>query len=762
MKYPKISKQPRREINIPKLSGGLNLRDSLTGARDNQMTDCVNMWYKDGFLRTRPPFVTSNDMLNIYERTNFNEKAETRFHNEIKIVYKGTDCICATNKRLVTKEDATRHWEIEFEFQGVEKIFIMPTITDILSDNVISYFCTEMCGTLYCYISDFSIWKLEYSKTVNEGGSLPVWEEISIDERYVPTAYIHCQRTGWDDFKGTFFEGYNLIGKNYKMIYSAYNVADSDTKHPMRYALGQELADSGYVSVDITSYDSANDKTITVTHKIEYTADEGRLVKNGDIIIEKFADGKAPEDGLYLFMRYNYVGFLFTTEGPYFVGLLDTEEKVKKYGCNEDNVVITAQYNISEESLKKLFYMTRSTWFGGSSSGLNDGSRLFVCGNTDNDNKSLVLWSGLNEPLYFNENCYAYVGSKSSAVTAFGRQGENLIIFKENKIYCTYYNQSQSIDADDLINQVILDYEANSIYFPMIQINGFIGCDCPNTIQMCRNRLVWANSDGKVYTLCTVSQYNEHTVYDISEMVAPKLKEYKNRLKIATSADFDGHYILFMGDCALVADYCCYGYQYVYSYSKSDDANVLIPWYYWDFSFLSSCGESSNYTNARICMLDGILLMRANFNSFESSKSAFVGFSMNDKEYSGTDCVFYNDSNGSLLQLKNNVIFCRAATKLFELGRGVYNLTVDNVSVKVGSNDGADIIVKFITEQGEETTIIKENREFKSLTAVNFIKPKWIRPCIRSILKFGLELECNGQLCIDGLSVGYRLLGGAK
>ena len=124
--------------------------------------------------------------------------------------------------------------------------------------------------------------------------------------------------------------------------------------------------------------------------------------------------------------------------------------------------------------------------------------------------------------------------------------------------------------------------------------------------------------------------------------------------------------------------------------------------------------------------------------------------------------MFYNDSNGSLLQLKNNVIFCRAATKLFELGRGVYNLTVDNVSVKVGSNDGADIIVKFITEQGEETTIIKENREFKSLTAVNFIKPKWIRPCIRSILKFGLELECNGQLCIDGLSVGYRLLGGAK
>ena len=47
MKYPMINRQPRREVNVPQLSGGLNLRDSLSGIRDNQMTDCVNMWYKE-------------------------------------------------------------------------------------------------------------------------------------------------------------------------------------------------------------------------------------------------------------------------------------------------------------------------------------------------------------------------------------------------------------------------------------------------------------------------------------------------------------------------------------------------------------------------------------------------------------------------------------------------------------------------------------------------------------------------------------------
>ena len=62
MKYPKINRQASREVNVPSLAGGLNLRDSLTGIRDNQMTECVNMWFKDGKLRTRPSFDTTEDM----------------------------------------------------------------------------------------------------------------------------------------------------------------------------------------------------------------------------------------------------------------------------------------------------------------------------------------------------------------------------------------------------------------------------------------------------------------------------------------------------------------------------------------------------------------------------------------------------------------------------------------------------------------------------------------------------------------------------
>ena len=54
MKFPSINKQPIRSINIPELSGGLNLRDGISAVNDNQLTDCKNIWFKDSILKTRP------------------------------------------------------------------------------------------------------------------------------------------------------------------------------------------------------------------------------------------------------------------------------------------------------------------------------------------------------------------------------------------------------------------------------------------------------------------------------------------------------------------------------------------------------------------------------------------------------------------------------------------------------------------------------------------------------------------------------------
>ena len=551
MKYPIINKQPRREVNVPKLSGGLNLRDSLINVRDNQMTDCVNVWYKNGILRTRPPFVANDEMILInnaeYDKCYL---ANVETHNDIK---KDEATLVSAWKFDGYEWDYRYVSSIVFWWQYPDRIETAGKIDinfehfmwedeDSLSDAVklCSCFVVEKDGVAYCYAWDgknYYISKLDYLTGSTE------WEEAGESERYVPTVYAHCQRTGWDDFSGTQFEGYNLIGNSYKMKYSAYNESDSDKTHPMRYALGLPLAKSGVIKATITTYDAQTEETMTIEHAITYNEENYNSFSSGEIMIEKFGEGNTSLDGLRLFVKYNYIGFCFTTQGDgipgkeFFVAMLDSDEKIKKYGCNEDNIEITAQYDIDEENLKKIFCMTRSTWFGGSASGINGGSRLFLCGNKNEKEKSLVVWSSLNNPLYFPENNYAYVGDRSQSVKAFGKQSENLIIFKEKSTYYSYYVSNDSVTADDLINQSVVDYDANIVCFPMMQLNATIGCDCPNTVQLCRNRLVWANSDGNVYTLYSNNQYNERTIYKVSDLITSALSK-ETDLKNAVSCDF--------------------------------------------------------------------------------------------------------------------------------------------------------------------------------------------------------------------------------
>ncbi len=764
MKYPMINKQPRREVNVPELSGGLNLRDSLTGVRDNQMTECVNMWFKDGKLRTRPPFVTNENMCITSSRVHSDfYVSDIKSHINVK---NGDALLVSSIECDGSFEDGNWlayigfYWQYpdktvsaeRLEFNGIQEINCKSNkeIDDAIKKS--SRLIFEKDGYIYLFLNangDFSVYKSQIADKLD-------WNYISRNEYYIPTVYAHCQRSGWDDFKGTQFEGYNLIGNSYKMIYSAYNEADSDKSHPMRYGLGQKLAKSGVIKAEITIYDSEKEEAKTVEHCIEYTETDYDSFSNGTIKIEKFGEGNTSEDGLRLFVKYNYVGFTIVTaqdgiEGyEFFVAMLDTDEKVKKYGCNEDNVVITAQYDISEENQKKVFDMKKSVWFGGTANGINDGSRLFLCGNTNENEKSLVIWSGLDNPLYFNENNYAYVGDKSQAVNAFGQQGEHLIIFKDDSTYYSYYVVNNNITAEHLINQSVVDYEANSVYFPMIQLNGSIGCDCPNTIQLCRNRLVWTNSDGNVYTLYSNNQYSERTIYKVSDMISLALCK-ENDLKNAVSCDFEGHYLLGIGNKIYVMDYNSYGYQYAASFSKNEDSNLQTPWYVWELD----CGD-----NSKIYEIDNKFMVVTNFKSGDDATIAFSMLSI-DKREKG-DVLAYYDENNAEIDFEIKKIFSMLQTKLFDFSSSGYLKNVDRVTVGFGNNGGEAINVSFIANTGNKSEAVTLDSAAMNERDAAFVTVKNFYPTLRAVRTFGVKIECESPLVVDGLSIRYRLLGGIK
>ncbi|MBR3968363.1 MAG: hypothetical protein IKJ93_02120 [Clostridia bacterium] len=767
MKHIRINSKPHREVNIPSLAGGLNLRDGITNVNDNQLTDCVNMWFKNGKLRTRPSFDTDKTMTATISKLNDEYIMGIKVHSNIK---KDEFTLVSAYKYSGVKGNGS-NWSMHINFWWQDKTSFtdagtaeisIPEFTWKNKQSLIkkakscSYFLTMNDGVVYLYISngkEFKISKLD----CNEEDSN--WENVESSEMYVPTVYAHCHRTGLSSFTGTQFEGFNLIGNSYKMIYSAYNEADNDKTHPMRYKLGQSLPESGVIKVSITCCieddDEGKSKVITTEHKIEYGKSKYDKFKNGEVVIETFKDGNIPEDGLRLFIKYGYVGFIMasdddTNEDEVLMAVrLDTDKKKQTYACSEDNIVITAPHKVKTSDMKKVFCMTRNIWFGNAANGINGGSRLFLCGNTVEKEKSLVVWSSLNNPLYFSENNYAYVGDKTQAVTSFGKQGENLVIFKESSTYYSYYEVNNNIVADSLINQTVVDYEANSVFFPMIQLNGSIGCDCPDTVQLCRNRLVWANSDGNVYALYSNNQYSERTIYKISDMVYPELST--KDLINAVSSDFEGHYLLCVENRIYAMDYNSYGYQYAASFSKTEDSNLQIPWYIWEYDFNNECQFFSMGNSLSV----GEFIPTA-------TGSKIVFSVLNSKKNDGKDKYLIYDSTTKNFNITEKKIKSLCTTKLFDFWSTGSLKNVDRVCLGLGNSGDAPIQVGFITEVGNTSETVTFCNVDTNERDVAFVEVKNFYPTLRAVRIFGVKIECEGSLVVDGILLRYRVLGGVK
>ena len=750
MKFPKMRPQPAKELKIPDLAGGMNIRDGLSEVLDNQLTDCVNMWWQDGILKTRPGIrcvgqITTDGIESEVILKSYNIYR----HNCFKTVSSGKKQLVSTKTVAVSQRendgggiDTIYTTYLNFLWCSKDSITHLPTIIiESVVDGLENHFVVKHNNILYCFTSEYKIYKLMSGEKE--------WSIIGADEIYSPILYAHCKNTAWStldesklhyikpEFKGDMFEGINLIGDRYKMIYSSMN-KDLEINY-MVYKLGKELptpdmmkdGEEYEIKVAYTNY-----KGEQYIHKI--TWDKSTATGAGLWELDP-TENNGPEDGLRMYVIFPDIIKFYKYDAS---GTSDKWPNVAiEEAYIEDNLEITAPYIPSDEEKKKVFCMTKTEWFGGYAEGLSGGTRLFLCGNSNDDEKTLVTWSGLNNPLFFPENGNYYVGDESDAVTGFGKQSDMLVIFKENEIWFSKYNQNTDITAEDIINQTVVDYTASSVYFTLTSINSAVGCSNANTIQLCRNRLVWLGSDGKVYTLVTDNQYNERAVFCISEMVERSFKE-KN-IFTASSCDWNGYYCLSFGKDIFLMDYNCYGYTHITSYSKTDDANIHIPWYYWEF-------PSINADDLIMLSLSNIIFAR--YSNIGAGTIGNVGTYYVDLSLSND----LSEDNGNI---NINSSF---TTKLFDFGESSVRKNIDKINLQLGNNDGVPIRVELITECGnEEMEISLEGADTENYSAA-FIESKALFPCIRQVIKMGLKLSSEGVIAIDGMSFKFRSTGGSR
>ena len=166
-----------------------------------------------------------------------------------------------------------------------------------------------------------------------------------------------------------------------------------------------------------------------------------------------------------------------------------------------------------------------------------------------------VFWNSNDsvsmDPAYFPMSYYNLVGDTEDAVTGFGRQYSDLIVFKERSIHKLEYD-TQTLDGRELIS------------FTAKPVNAKTGCDLPGTIQLIENNLVFCNTYTGVHILLSSSAAYENNVASLSLKVNESRRNEVSGLLSCVRTDYkddvcsfddDHRYWLVYGGAAYLWDY---------------------------------------------------------------------------------------------------------------------------------------------------------------------------------------------------------------
>jgi len=634
-------------------------------------------------------------------------------------------------------EDYQPHYICFKLCSGNDSIYVGKIIIDSEYVTKIKFLPIVYKNDVYVYLRYFNEETGEYSNEIwvlRKTGErhYAQAEHISNNKMYAPLVLTNCSSCYKDSGIATAMiskgaqqvEGFNLLGNYYKMEFSTFD------KTPTGFRIYPNQ------DGDITDYYSFMEYSLPYTTvqtpgiiTVEYVDKKG-LTHHHSVETPTSAPTIEAQKGtdhyyLHAFIKGNIVHISFNYSED--VDMYAPEHiHIDDYVHN--NMIVTAPCKNDDENWAKVMEMTEAIWYGNTSLGVNGGSRLFLGGNTEEKEKALVVWSDFDNPLYFSENNYAYVGDKSQKVTAFGRQGSSLIVFKEKEIYSCEY-AVKTVNAQELMDQTAIDLVTQTANFTFALLHSNIGCDCPKSIQLCLNRLVWATTEGKVYTLTDRNQYSERNVFDVSLMIDRKLK--KEDMSSCYSADWNGFYLLFCNNTVFAMNYNSNGYMSISSYTQNYEANQFVPWFIWQLPYkveaVYSCGE-------KMVM---VFIEETNHTSF--IRRGYFDFET-EQDYVIKPCL----------------IESMAQTKIFDLKHFEKNKHISRVSVLIGNNKKNQVKIDCLNENGVTDTHLLTLNGVKVKDSNMHYSSKQIIPSIRLCQSFGMRFKSMGRLEIKGINISFK------
>lgn len=398
---------------------------------------------------------------------------------------------------------------------------------------------------------------------------------------YVPTVYINCTPTLSSSDAN---EDYNLIGAGFKVTYNGDGTAT--------YNLPLTSLDATEIVVKVGGVTKAK------------TTDYTWVALTG---VVTFVGGKEPTTGT-------------------------------------NNVEITA-YKTVTGAKGKIAGCTVAIAYGGESSDIGGGSRAFLMKNSSYP--QTYWYSDLGSAqgygmTYFPDTQYEALIQNNESIQAAGKQGAELIIFKERSIFAVSYS-----------------FDGTDVFYPVREVNSSVGCDMPGSVQLIDNRLVFANTKNGVFMITNTSGEMENNVKPISGNINPGarglLNETVANLKACTSIDYDRKYWLNVGTHVYLWDYELTPF---YGYSDYEKAQRRLTWFKFDNIDATCFFGGTNLYYAYTTKLVRFINARSDFGSAITAywKSKAFDFGLPDylKTISRVDVSLRSDTNSNIdLELSN-------------------------------------------------------------------------------------------------------------
>lgn len=696
MRFAGMMPQQSRQNTVAGFFGGLNTQEPPEEISDSQLLSCENFYFDNGELMRRPGFTTLTRNVKIEQSQNSAEIARYSTLN-------GQYNILKTEKSTyVFRNDGTLMHEWQHPYS---QICTAGFFTEQDKDTVLFF------GE-YSNPSETKITKINLS-------AIPITHLDGVDA-YVPTTFINARPTDtlFDLATGGVpYEGYNMLSAQFKSLWTS----DGQGKY---YSFPMQIVPPASLTY--------TDETGTT---VVWTIISGSTTS---------AYNNVKISGVTRSLRLAYNGFnncLWLEER---VGDDDVPVELPESGYSDNVLVSATRSEWSSDTAKEIFNMGFSTWFGGTASGVGDGTRLFVSGNANQPN--MVRYSDVNNPLYFPDNNFIFVGQKSQPVTAFGKQNEYLVIFKTHEIYACEYAWS-AVSGEDVAAGIVPDVTSDA-YFPIRQINGGIGCDCPNTVKLCGNHLVWANKDDKrIYTLSNFSNYTEKNVRDISWVIAPTIK---NAITSSASAVVWGDFYILMANTQdiFLFDYTQNGFTYYASYYDDKRASTRIPWYRWKFDIPLDYSTEYYATNTYLMGENGYFMMMALYR-VASSTNFYIPYIF----MWGEDIKIQYETGG-LMDAVEKEITTRIDTKAFNFDLPHMEKTIEGAYLRVSGY--GEMSFSWNTDKDE-----KNNQYVKNIsTALPIVIQIPYR--VSRVRIVSLCIKTKGNIRIGGIVWKFRALGEVK